>query len=133
MNTIDEWRRATPAAVSLPRSSKEQFKLDDWVILAVSSEGTVRNGVGDSIKHLLSILKGEYYDPHTPIWYYRLTTSIVGSKHGVKAQPTLGRLYLTTLTEGRGESRNVPSARNAYILRNGNWNPMRGIHILLQV
>ena len=48
-------------------------KLDDYLIVAVSSEGTIRNSTGDTIKmELMDILKGEYYNPHVSIWYYRL-------------------------------------------------------------
>ena len=73
VNTIDEWLSGDVRQNVISALEQGASKLNDWVIVAVSSEGTVRNGVGDSIKmELLSILKGEYYDPHSSIWYYRL-------------------------------------------------------------
>lgn len=67
--------------------------IDDYIILAVSSEGTVRDSVGDSIKReLLAILRGEYENPHTSIWYYRLDdVSEVGNPDmWMKACPNIG-------------------------------------------
>ena len=68
-------------------------KVDDWLIVATSSEGTVRNGPGDTIKmELMDILKGEYYNPHVSIWWYKLddTKEVENPNMWLKANPNLG-------------------------------------------
>jgi phage terminase large subunit-like protein len=94
--------------------------LDDYVIVATSSEGTIRNNAGDSIKmELLSILKGEYYNPHVSIWYYRLdeldevAKGLEDPRIWLKANPNLG-LTVTYDTYVRDVERaeSVPSSRN---------------------
>ena len=96
----------------LSRSSK----LDDYLIVAMSSEGTVRNGSGDTIKmELMDILKGTYVNPHVSIWYYRLDSLDEVSDPGkwLKANPNLGKTvtYETyQLDVERAEK--APAARN---------------------
>lgn len=116
VNTVDEWLSGDVRQNVISALEQGASKLNDWIVLAVSSEGTVRNGVGDSIKmELLSILKGEYYDPHTSIWYYRLDdVSEVGDPNmWVKAQPNLGKtVSYDTYQRDVNRAENVPSARN---------------------
>lgn len=116
VNTIDEWLSGDVRQNVISALEQGASKLDDWVILAVSSEGTVRNGVGDSIKmELLSILKGEYYDPHTSIWYYRLddVSEVADPNMWIKAQPNLGKtVSYDTYQRDVARAENVPSARN---------------------
>lgn len=116
VNTIDEWLSGDVRQNVISALEQGASKLNDWVVVAVSSEGTVRNGVGDSIKmELLSILKGEYYDPHSSIWYYRLDdVSEVGDPNmWVKAQPNLGKtVSYDTYQRDVARAENVPSARN---------------------
>ena len=71
--TIDEWLSGDTREDVTTAAEQSAKKAKDWIMLAISSEGTVRNGVGDTIKmELLSILKGEYQDIHTSIWWYCL-------------------------------------------------------------
>ena len=70
--SVDEWLSGDLREDPIGAIEQGASKVDGYVILAVSSEGTVRNGCGDTIKmELMDILKGEYYNPHTSIWYYR--------------------------------------------------------------
>lgn len=116
VNTVDEWLSGDVRQDVISALEQGASKLNDWVILAVSSEGTVRNGVGDSIKmELLSILKGDYYDPHTSIWYYRLddVQEVADPNMWVKAQPNLGKtVSYDTYQRDVARAENVPSARN---------------------
>ena len=97
--TVDEWLsgdlKEDPIGAIEQGAAKEQSatEQDDYLILAVSSEGTVRNASGDTIKmELLEILKGEYYAPHISIWYYRLDEidEINDPSLWIKANPNLG-------------------------------------------
>ena len=73
ISTVDEWLSGDTREDVIGALEQGASKIDDWLIVAMSSEGTVRNGVGDSIKmELESILKGEYVNPHVSIWYYKL-------------------------------------------------------------
>ena len=92
--TVDEWLSGDlreDVAVAIEQGSS---KLDDYVIILTSSEGTVRNGAGDTIKmELLDILKGNYQNPHVSIWYYRLddVEEVGHPELWVKANPNLGK------------------------------------------
>ena len=92
--TVDEWLSGDlreDVAVAIEQGSS---KLDDYVIILTSSEGTVRNGAGDTIKmELLDILKGNYQNPHVSIWYYRLddVEEVAHPELWVKANPNLGK------------------------------------------
>lgn len=116
INSIDEWLSGDVRQDVIAALEQGASKIQDWVVLAVSSEGTARNGVGDSIKmELMSILKGDYYDPHTSIWYYRLdNVEEVGDPNmWMKAQPNIGAtVSYETYQRDVARAENVPSARN---------------------
>ena len=114
--TIDEWLSGNTREDVVGATEQGASKLDDWLIVATSSEGTVRNGVGDSIKmELMDILKGEYENPHVSIWYYKLDSiqEVADPAMWMKASPNIGKTvtYETyQLDVERAEK--VPSARN---------------------
>lgn len=114
--TIDEWLSGNTREDVVGATEQGASKLDDWLIVATSSEGTVRNGVGDSIKmELMDILKGEYENPHVSIWYYKLDNiqEVADPAMWMKAAPNIGKTvsYETyQLDVERAEK--VPSARN---------------------
>ena len=92
--TVDEWLSGDIREDVIGAIEQGASKNDDYLIIATSSEGTVRNNVGDTIKmELMSILKGEYINPHVSIWYYRLDdVSEVGRPElWIKAQPNIGK------------------------------------------
>lgn len=94
ITTIDEWLSGDIREDVVGAVEQGASKLDDYLIVAVSSEGTVRNSSGDTIKmELMDILKGEYYNPHVSIWYYRLDDVEEVSKPELwlKANPNLGK------------------------------------------
>ena len=73
ISTVDEWLSGDIREDVIGAIEQGASKLDDYLIVAMSSEGTVRNGSGDTIKmELMDILKGEYVNPHVSIWYYKL-------------------------------------------------------------
>ena len=91
--TVDEWLSCDIREDPIGAIEQGASKIDDWVIVAVSSEGTVRNGVGDSIKmELASILKGDYVAPQVSIWHYKLDDmrEVADPAMWRKACPTLG-------------------------------------------
>ena len=93
VNTVDEWLSGDTREDVIGALEQGASKLDDYFILATSSEGTVRDGVGDTIKmELMDILRGDYDNPHVSIWYYRLDelTEINQPEMWVKANPNLG-------------------------------------------
>ena len=114
--TIDEWLSGDTREDVIGAIEQGASKVDDYVIVAASSEGTVRNGPGDTIKmELMDILKGEYVNPHVSIWYYKLDSIDEVSKPEtwLKANPNLGRTvsYETyQLDVERAEK--APAARN---------------------
>lgn len=98
--TVDEWlsgdiREDVIAPLEQGASKEQSSKGDnDWLIVAMSSEGTVRNGAGDTIKmELMDILKGEYQNPHTSIWWYKLDSidEVGDPDKWLKANPNLGK------------------------------------------
>ena len=92
--TVDEWLSGDISEDVIGALEQSCKKLDDWLIVAISSEGTVRNGPGDDIKmELLEILKGEYYNPHVSIWYYKLDDiqEVADPNMWIKAAPNLGK------------------------------------------
>lgn len=92
--TVDEWLSGDVREDVIGAIEQGASKLDDYLIIATSSEGTVRNGSGDTIKmELMSILKGEYINPHVSIWYYRLddVKEINDPSMWLKANPNLGK------------------------------------------
>ena len=114
--TIDEWLSGDIREDVVGAIEQGASKLDDYLIVATSSEGTVRNGSGDTIKmELMDILKGNYVNPHVSIWYYKLDSvdEVSNPEMWIKANPNLGKTvsYETyQLDVERAEK--VPSARN---------------------
>lgn len=94
ISTVDEWLSGDIREDVIGALEQGASKLDDYLILAVSSEGTVRNSAGDTIKmELLDILKGDYVNPHVSIWYYRLddVKEVANPRMWLKAAPNLGK------------------------------------------
>lgn len=116
VNTVDEWLSGDVREDVVGALEQGASKVKDWLIVAISSEGTVRNSVGDSIKmELAKILKGEYYDPHTSIWHYRLDDvgEVSNPDMWMKAQPNIGRtVSYETYQRDVNRAENVPEARN---------------------
>lgn len=114
--TVDEWLSCDIREDPIGAIEQSASKIKDWVIIATSSEGTVRNGVGDSIKmELMDILKGDYKNPHVSIWWYRLddVSEINNPEMWVKAQPNLGKtVSYETYQLDVERAENVPSAKN---------------------
>lgn len=114
--TIDEWLSGDINEDVVGPIEQGASKLDDYVIIATSSEGTVRNGVGDSIKmELMQILKGEYINPHTSIWWYKLDSIDEVGKPAMwpKCNPNIGRTATyETYQRDVERAEKVPSARN---------------------
>ena len=114
--TIDEWLSGDLREDPVGAIEQGASKVDDYLIIAISSEGTVRNGIGDTIKmELMDILKGEYVNPHVSIWYYKLDSidEVADPSMWLKANPNLGKTvsYETyQLDVERAEK--APSARN---------------------
>lgn len=116
MNTVDEWLSGDIREDVVGAIEQGASKIQDYLILAVSSEGTVRNSAGDSMKlELLKILKGEFKDLHTSIWYYRLDdiSEVANPEMWIKAQPNLGiTVSYETYQRDVERAEHVPSARN---------------------
>lgn len=114
--TVDEWLSGDTREDVIGAIEQGASKLDDYLIVATSSEGTVRNGPGDTIKmELMSILKGEYQNEHVSIWYYKLDSidEVGDPDMWVKANPNIGKTvsYETyQLDVERAEK--APAARN---------------------
>ena len=114
--TVDEWLSGDIREDVIGAIEQGASKLDDYLIVAMSSEGTVRNGAGDTIKmELLDILKGDYYAPHVSIWYYRLDDikEVGDPEMWVKANPNLGKtVTYETYQLDVDRAENAPSTRN---------------------
>ena len=92
--TVDEWLSGDIREDVIGAIEQGASKNDDYLIVAMSSEGTVRNGSGDTIKmELMDILRGEYMNPHVSIWYYRLDDidEVADPDMWIKANPNLGK------------------------------------------
>ena len=92
--TVDEWLSGDTSEDVIGAIEQGASKVDDYLIVSASSEGTVRNGVGDTIKmELMSILKGEYINPHVSIWYYKLDSidEVAHPDLWIKANPNIGK------------------------------------------
>ena len=116
VSTLDEWLSGDIRQDVVGAVEQGASKLDDYIIVAVSSEGTVRNGSGDEVKlELRKILNGEYDDPHTSIWHYKLDAieEVPNSEMWIKAQPNIG---ITVSYEAYHKdvlrATNAPSTRN---------------------
>lgn len=114
--TVDEWLSGVTKEDPIAAIEQGASKVKDYLILAISSEGTVRNGVGDSMKmELIDILRGDYYAPHVSIWYYKLDSvdEVSDPSMWVKAQPNLGyTVSYETYQLDVERAEKVPSARN---------------------
>lgn len=120
--TVDEWLSGDVAEDPIEAieqgAAKEQSTTsnNDYLIIATSSEGTVRNGVGDTIKmELMKILKGEYYNPHVSIWWYKLDDidEVGNPEMWIKANPNLGKtVTYETYQLAVERAENNPSQRN---------------------
>lgn len=114
--TIDEWLSGDIREDVIGAIEQGASKNDDYLIIATSSEGTVRNGSGDTIKmELMDILKGDYVNPHVSIWYYKLDSvdEVADPNLWIKAQPNLGKTVsyeVYQLDVDRAEK--APAARN---------------------
>lgn len=114
--TVDEWLSGDIREDVIGAIEQGASKNDDYLIVAISSEGTVRNGSGDTIKmELMDILKGTYINPHVSIWYYKLDSidEVNNPEMWLKANPNLGKTvtYETyQLDVDRAEK--APAARN---------------------
>ena len=116
ITTVDEWLSGDIREDVIGAVEQGASKMDDYLIIATSSEGTVRNSAGDSIKmELMSILKGDYINPHVSIWYYKLddVKEVGDPEMWLKAQPNLGKTvsYETYQLDVERAEKN-PSARN---------------------
>lgn len=116
VSTVDEWLSGETRESPIGAIEQGAAKINDWLIVATSSEGTIRNGVGDSIKmELLDILRGNYIDDHTSIFYYRLDDikEVSDPAMWVKAQPNIDKTvsYETYQVEVE-RAEHAPAARN---------------------
>ena len=114
--TVDEWLSGDVREDVVGALEQGAAKVDDWLIVATSSEGTVRNGPGDTIKmELTEILKGNYFNPHVSIWWYKLDDlkELNTPQMWMKANPNLGATvsYETYKIELERAEKN-PSVRN---------------------
>lgn len=92
--TVDEWLSGDIREDPIGAIEQGASKIDDYLIVAISSEGTVRNGAGDTIKmELMEILRGDYINPHVSIWYYKLDSidEVAHPEMWIKANPNLGK------------------------------------------
>lgn len=116
VSTIDEWLSGDIREDVVGALEQGASKLDDYIIVAMSSEGTVRNGSGDTIKmELQEILKGDYQAPNTSIWHYKLDDidEVNDPYMWLKANPNLGRtVSYETYQRDVERAENAPAARN---------------------
>jgi phage terminase large subunit-like protein len=113
---VDEWLSGDTREDVIGAIEQGASKLDDYLIVATSSEGTVRNGIGDTIKmELMEILRGDYINPHVSIWYYKLDDldEVNDPNMWLKANPNLGKTvtYETYQLDVERAEKN-PAARN---------------------
>ena len=116
ISTVDEWLSGDIREDVIQALEQGASKIDGWLIVAISSEGTVRNSAGDTMKmELINILKGDTYDPHTSIWYYRLDDIQEVSDPGmwIKAQPNIGKTVdYETYQRAVADAEAKPAVRN---------------------
>ena len=127
--TVDEWLSGDIREDPIGAIEQGASKVDGYLILSISSEGTVRNGSGDTIKmELMDILKGEYKNPHVSIWYYRLDSidEVNNPEMWAKANPNIGKTVsyeVYQLDVERAEK--APATRNDILAKRFNI-PMEG-------
>jgi len=114
--TIDEWLSGDIKEDVVAPVEQGASKIDDWLIVATSSEGTVRHGAGDTIKmELMKILKGEYIQPHVSIFWYRLddVSEVEDPAMWIKANPNLGKtVSYETYQLDKERAEKAPAVRN---------------------
>lgn len=114
--TVDEWLSTDIREDVIGAIEQGSSKLDDYLIVAMSSEGTVRNGSGDTIKmELMDILNGDYINPHVSIWYYRLDDikEVGNPSVWIKANPNIGKIVTYETYELEKERmEKAPATRN---------------------
>ena len=114
--TVDEWLSGDIREDVIGAIEQGASKNDDYLIVAISSEGTVRNGSGDTIKmELMDILKGDYINPHVSIWWYKLDSidEVAHPEMWVKANPNLGKtVTYETYQLDVDRAENAPATRN---------------------
>lgn len=116
INTVDEWLSGDIREDVVGTLEQGASKIDDWLIIAISSEGTVRNGAGDTIKlELEDILNGKYVNPHVSIWWYNLDNQeeINDPALWIKANPNIGKtVSWETYQIEKERAENVPAVKN---------------------
>jgi len=116
VNTIDEWLSGDIREDVVGAIEQGACKVDDYLIIATSSEGTVRNGPGDTMKmELMDILKGKYFNPHVSIWWYRLDDikEINDPSKWIKANPNISKTVSYEVYQQEVErAENAPATRN---------------------
>lgn len=116
INTVDEWLSGDVREDVIGALEQGASKNDDYIIIAVSSEGTVRNGPGDTIKmELMSILKGDYYAPNVSIWWYKLDDigEVGNPDMWPKANPNIGKTVKYEVYQRDVEkAEKAPASRN---------------------
>lgn len=116
VTTIDEWLSGNIREDVIGAVEQGASKLDDWLIVATSSEGTVRNSAGDTVKmELMDILRGDYIADHVSIWYYRLDDieEVANPNMWQKAQPNIGKtVSYETYQRDVERAEKAPSTRN---------------------
>lgn len=114
--TVDEWLSGDLREDPIGAIEQGASKVDDYLIVATSSEGTVRNGPGDTVKmELMKILKGEYYNPHVSIWWYKLDSiqEVGNPEMWLKANPNLDRtVTYETYQRDVERAEQAPATRN---------------------
>ena len=115
-STVDEWLSGDLREDPIGALEQGASKIPDWLIIATSSEGTVRNGSGDTIKmELMDILKGEYINPHVSIWWYKLDSleEVDHPEMWIKANPNIGKtVSYETYEIDKERAEKAPAARN---------------------
>lgn len=116
ISTVDEWLSGDIREDVVGAIEQGASKMDDYLIVAISSEGTIRNSSGDTIKlELMNILRGDYRNDHVSIWYYRLDSveEVADPNMWIKAQPNLGKtVSYETYQLDVERAENAPSTRN---------------------
>ena len=116
MATVDEWLSGDIREDVIGAIEQGASKVEDYLIVAISSEGTVRNGAGDTIKmELMDILKGDYVNPHVSIWWYKLDSvdEVPNPRKWLKANPNIGKtVSYETYQRDVDRAEKAPAARN---------------------
>lgn len=125
INTVDEWLSGDIREDVIGALEQGASKNEDYLIVAISSEGTVRNGSGDTIKmELMDILKGDYINPNVSIWWYKLDDldEINDPRKWPKAQPNLNKTVSYETYQSEVErAEKVPASRNDILAKRFGW------------